>query len=124
MHARNGIAKHPFRQWLFFISTLARSVSKMRLRRPPPLCISAIIQASLSEYYGNFKGEGGKPTGSGRSGRAAKRGEEGDMGVLTQVLDLARPVVCALGPLMTHLQVSGAAFLSGHLFPVLYSYYC
>ena len=67
---------------------------------------------SLSEYYGKLKGEEGEPTGSGRAG---KRGEEGDVGVLTQVLDLARPVVCALGPLMTHLQVSGvAAFLSTH----------
>lgn len=88
----------------------------MRLRRPPPLCISAIIQASLSEYYGKLKGAGGKPMGF---GRADKRGEEGDMGVLTQVLDLARPVVCALGPLMTHLQVSRVAtFLGAHLFPV------
>ncbi|CAM9141631.1 unnamed protein product, partial [Laminaria digitata] len=70
---------------------------------PEEFCFEA-AQASLSEYYGKLKSEGGKPTGSGRAG---KGGEESDVGVLTRVLDLARPVICALGPLMTHLQRFG-----------------
>lgn len=57
-----------------------------------------LSKASLSKYYG--KGQKSTTTGKG-VGRA------GDgMPVLARVLDLARPAVCALGPLMTHLEVS------------------
>eukprot|EP00752_Nemacystus_decipiens_P013477 g11936.t1 len=68
----------------------------VRTERLPPedFCFD-IAQASLSKYYGN-------------GCNSAVRGEAGcDVPVLTRVLDLARPAVCALGPLMTHLERFG-----------------
>lgn len=58
------------------------------------------MQASLSKYYGKER----------KSKSVASREGDYDMGygvpVLTRVLDLTRPAICALGPLMTHLEVS------------------
>lgn len=51
------------------------------------------LKGSLSKYYG-------------KGCTSTIRGDGCDVPVLTQVLDLARPAVCALGPLMTHLEVS------------------
>lgn len=46
-----------------------------------------------------------KHMGKGRAATVAGACEKGDASALTRVLDLARPEICALGPLMTHLQV-------------------
>lgn len=110
VHARHRTAKHQLPIVAAHLLPPSCTLSVTRLRRPLRFVFPQ-IQASLSEYYGKLKSEGGKPTGSGRAG---KGGEESDVGVLTRVLDLARPVICALGPLMTHLQVRRgvAAFLS------------
>lgn len=60
------------------------------------LYLVTLWKASLSKYYGKVQQSTAKGVGGAGDG----------MPVLTRVLDLARPAVCALGPLMTHLEVS------------------
>lgn len=64
-------------------------------RFPAAIVSGNAPKASLSKYYG--KGCNSTIRGDGWGG---------DVPVLTRVLDLARPAVCALGPLTTHLEVS------------------
>lgn len=70
---------------------MAKSISSSAI-----LVSETFSKASLSKYYG--KGQKSTAKGVGGTGDG--------MPVLTRVLDLARPAVCALGPLMTHLEVS------------------
>ena len=92
-----------------YIAQLAKRSTAVTTPQPPVELTSdenafffVQIQASLSKYYRKHRSKGGKRAGEGRAGTS---GGKGDVGVLTRVLDLARPVICALGPLMAHLQV-------------------
>lgn len=65
-----------------------------------PHFLGKILKATLSKYYSKER----------KSKSAASGDGDDDMDdgvpVLTRVLDLSRPAICALGPLMTHLEVS------------------
>lgn len=72
---------------------------------PPPV---RCTQRSLADYYGRGDREDPVP-GVGAAGASARPGEArspaGQALVLTRVLDLPLPVICAFGPLVAHLQV-------------------
>lgn len=61
---------------------------------------NSLLKASLSKYYS--KERKSKPVTNGEGDDDMDDG----VPVLTRVLDLTRPAICALGPLMTHLEVS------------------
>ncbi|CAM9167363.1 unnamed protein product, partial [Scytosiphon promiscuus] len=77
----------------------------VRTERLPPeeFCFEA-AQASLSKYYG--EGPGLKSTGRVSTDDGDGSGKDG-VPVLTRVLDLTRAAVCALGPLVSHLERFG-----------------
>lgn len=66
--------------------------------------MSTTPQTSLTEYYNKHEDKGRHTPA--RSTAATTGEEEGGTAVLTRVLDLARPAVCALGPLVGHLEVN------------------
>ncbi|CAM9414281.1 unnamed protein product, partial [Ectocarpus sp. 8 AP-2014] len=80
----------------------------VRTERLPPedFCFEA-AQASLSKYYGKGRGASKPDASEGEKRGDSEGGGDGCAPVLTRVLDLPRPAICALGPLMTHLERFG-----------------
>ncbi|CAM9797913.1 unnamed protein product, partial [Ectocarpus sp. 12 AP-2014] len=74
---------------------------------PPPSPPRQTLKASLSKYYGKGRGSSKPDASEGKKDGDSEGGGDGCAPVLTRVLDLPRPAICALGPLMTHLERFG-----------------